>query len=76
MDAFKILVETLKTGGPYAITAIFVFFYLRERAYAQKLNADILSMAVKSTEAAVTTTATLNALKDMIGSLRDLIRQR
>ena len=63
------LVDVFTKSGPYAFAIVFIYLYMQERAYTQKLNEKITQLVEKGTEAAVVQTNVISALKEIIAKL-------
>lgn len=61
--------KVLQATGPYGFVMLFVYLYLDERKYTQQLHGKIVDMVTKGTEAAVTQTNAMSALKDVISKI-------
>lgn len=71
VEALKTLTEVLQVAGGYGIAAVFIWLYLKERGYSQALNAKILEMGIKSTEATVVINNTLTSFKELFTRFLD-----
>lgn len=81
MDAASIrdirdLVDVLKTGGPYAVTAVFIFFFVRERRETRRLTDKIIAMAENSVAATVAQTTAVTSLRDMLFKLFEVFKPK
>ncbi|MDY0002200.1 MAG: hypothetical protein RBU30_12955 [Polyangia bacterium] len=81
MDALTTLVEVLKTGGPYALSAIFVLVWWAERKDRQAKEDDLhaaydrtVTLVRQSTRAVEQMQAAVSALKDAIQSMNGRLR--
>jgi len=76
MDALQTLVDLLKTGGPYAMSAIFMFVWWAERGDRQAKEETLhetyertVTLVQQSTRAINQMQAAISALKDAIHNL-------
>lgn len=80
MDAFAQLVEVLKTGGPYAITAVFIAGWWLERkdrrekeTHLREMYERTVTLVQESTRASDRMQSALTALKDAIQAMNGRI---
>lgn len=75
-EFLKTLAEVLQTAGGYGMAALGFYLFFKERSYSQLLNAKILELGIKGTEATVAVNNTLLSLKDLFKELRELLTKR
>lgn len=80
MDAFAQLVEVLKTGGPYAITAVFIAGWWLERkdrrekeTHLREMYERTVTLVQESTRASDRMQSAMMALKDAIQAMNGRI---
>lgn len=81
MDALAQLVEVLRTGGPYAITALFIVGWWLERKDRREKEAHLrgmyertVTLVQESTRASDRMQAAITALKEAIHAMNGRIR--
>jgi hypothetical protein len=73
MEPVSALIEVLKTGGPYAMSAIFVLVWWAERADRRAKEADLQAFYQKTISLVRQSTRAIDQMQAAISSLRDAI---
>jgi len=74
MDAITALVEALKTGGPYAMAAIFIVGWWLERNDRREKEMHLRAVYEKTVTLAVETKVTVERMHSAVTALTDAIR--
>ena len=74
MDSLTALVEALKTGGPYAMAAIFIFGWWLERHDRREKEMHLRAVYEKTVTLAVETKVTVEKMHSAVTALTDAIR--
>lgn len=74
MDAITALVEALKTGGPYAMAAIFIVGWWLERNDRREKEMHLRAVYEKTVSLAVETKVTVERMHSAVTALTDAIR--
>jgi len=73
MEPVSALVDALKTGGPYAMSAIFVLVWWAERADRRAKESDMQAFYQKTISLVRQSTRAIDQMQAAISSLRDAI---
>lgn len=65
------LTDLLKTGGGYAVGAIFFFLYAWERIERQRLQKTVISLAVAAEKARASTAHAIEGFKELMQAMRN-----
>ena len=71
LDILDRLVGILRSGGPWAVAAIFILMWWRADRYARSLASELKDLAVANIEGSVENRMTLEALKDGIEAVEN-----
>jgi hypothetical protein len=74
MDAVTGLMEALKTGGPYAMAAIFIVGWLLERQDRREKETQMRAVYEKTVTLVQETTKTVGRMEAAVTALTDAIR--
>ncbi len=74
MDSLSSLVELLKTGGPYAVTALFIGVWWLERRDRQEKELHMRAVYDKTVTLVQETTRTVGRMEAAVTALTDAIR--
>ena len=74
MDAVTALVDLLKTGGPYAMAAIFIAGWWLERSDRREKEAHVRAVHEKTVALVEETTRTAGRMEAAVTALTDAIR--
>jgi len=74
MDAITTLIEALKTGGPYAMAAIFIVGWWLERNDRREKEMHLRAVYEKTVTLAVETKVTVERMHSAVTALTDAIR--
>ena len=74
MDALSALIDALKTGGPYAMAAIFIAGWWLERRDRREHEQHVRAVHEKTVELVEETTRTVGRMEAAVTALTDAIR--
>lgn len=74
MESFTSLIEALKAGGPYAMSAIFITGWWMERKDRQEKETHLRAVYEKTVTLAVETKVTVEKMQSAVTALTEAIR--